>query len=222
MRAITSLPFSGAREHPSLVLFPPPASFCKLAQARLQRRNSSLFQRDLARPTEPQRLAGCRNAVSEPLSSLSERTSPDLVRSKKTQRFQSFADSCRPNFSPQFCRQAFNQRHPKWALCGAWMRGPAYAPAQVARQKGSAEQAVVDTGRETARRPLRESHGDLLSEAPPARLLFVGEVQFLPHPGQVVWLLAICRGPAVFGVLQPLQPFDHLRTPLLGLCRLTR
>ena len=74
----------------------------------------------------------------------------------------------------------------------------------------------------TARRPLRESHGDLLSEAPPATLLFVGEVQFLPHPGQVVWRLAICRGPAVFGVLQPLQPFDHLRTPISGLCRLTR
>ena len=74
----------------------------------------------------------------------------------------------------------------------------------------------------TARRPLRESHVDLLSEAPPATLLFVGEVQFLPHPGQVVWRLAICRGPAVFGVLQPLQPFDHLRTPISGLCRLTR
>ena len=74
----------------------------------------------------------------------------------------------------------------------------------------------------TARRPLRESHVDLLSEAPPATLLFVGEVQFLPHPGQVVWRLAICRGPAVFGVLQPLQPFDHLRTPTFGLCRLTR
>ena len=124
----------------------PPTSFCKLAQARQQRRNSSLFQRGLARPTEPQRLARRRFSVSEWLSSLTERTSPDLVRSKKTQRFQSFADSCRPNFSPQFCRQAFNQRHSKWAWCRASMRAPAYAPARVARQKGSAEQAVSTPG----------------------------------------------------------------------------
>ena len=107
---------------------PPPTSFCKLAQARQQRRNSSLFQRGLARPTEPQRLAGRQFSVSEWLSSLSEQTSRDLVRSKKTQRFQSFADSCRPNFSPQFCRQAFNQRHSKWAWCRVSMRAPAYAP----------------------------------------------------------------------------------------------
>ena len=117
-----------ARERWTPVPSPPPTSFCKLAQARQQRRNSSLFQRGLARPTEPQRLARRRFSVSEWLSSLTERTSPDLVRSKKTQRFQSFADSCRPNFSPQFCCQAFNQRHPRWALLGASMRRSAYAP----------------------------------------------------------------------------------------------
>ena len=95
---------------------PPPTSFCKFAQARQRRRNSSLFQRGLARPTEPQRLTKRRFSVSERLSSLTERTSPELVRSKKTQHFQSFADSCRPNFLPRFSRPAFKQRHPRWAL----------------------------------------------------------------------------------------------------------
>ena len=107
---------------------PPPTFFCKPATALHQRPNFFLFQRGLPEPTEPQRLAGRRFSVSERLSSLSERTSPDLVRSKKAQRFQSFADSCRPNFSPQFCRQAFNQRHSKWAWCRVSMRAPAYAP----------------------------------------------------------------------------------------------
>jgi hypothetical protein len=81
----------------------------------------------LLKPTEPQRLPQRRFSVSEQLSSLSDRTSPDLVRSNKTQHFQSVADSCRANFLPQFSRLAFHQRHSKWALCGAAMRGPAYA-----------------------------------------------------------------------------------------------
>ena len=106
---------------------PPPTSFCKLAKARQWLRNSSLFQRGLPRPTEHQRLTGRRFSVSEGLSSLSDRTSTDLVRSKKSERFQSLAVSCQPNFSPQFCPQACNQRHPKWAWRCASMRRSAGA-----------------------------------------------------------------------------------------------
>ncbi len=107
---------------------PPPSSFCKLVKARQWRQNSFSIQRGFARPTEPQRLAQCQILVSEPLSSLSDRTSMDSVRYMKAQRFRSFAVSCRSNFSPHFCRQAFNQRHSKWAWCRASMRAPAYAP----------------------------------------------------------------------------------------------
>ncbi len=76
----------------------PPLSCCEPCAALPQHRDLFGFQRDLASPTEPWRLAVRRLAVSERLSSLSDRTSPELVRSRKALHFQWIVDLIRPNF----------------------------------------------------------------------------------------------------------------------------
>ncbi len=96
---------SGVRIPPS-----PPSSRRKPRQRPQRRQIFSLFQRGLAGPSEPQRLARGRNAVSERLWSLTERTSPLPVRSRKAYPFQSLDRCWPPTRFQRFRRRAGLQR----------------------------------------------------------------------------------------------------------------
>lgn len=73
------------------------------------------FQRGLSSPTGPQRRASRRVSVSEWLPSLSDRTSSELVRSKKAMKFQWLGDSSRPNLLRAVFRLALHSENAEWA-----------------------------------------------------------------------------------------------------------
>ncbi len=82
---------------------PPPFIYCEPRTAPHQRRNFFWFQRGLAVPTEPRRPARFRFLVSERFSSLSDRTSPDLVRSERAWRKRGIFSRLRISPNCTFC-----------------------------------------------------------------------------------------------------------------------
>lgn len=84
----------------------PPLSCCELRTSRLKRRISPKFQKGLLEPSEPRRLAQRPISVSEPPSSLTERTSPVLVRHREVPRFQAVSGVAQSNLLRLFFRLA--------------------------------------------------------------------------------------------------------------------